>query len=453
MISLFGMLALSVALLVLVNIVVRAIGNKKAQFAATMILLSASLFFILDILVQGSFGWHMLRLVDLNPFSVLLSAIIAAGMLAIQVIAFRESVYEDFAVFSSFSFLGMLLVAMAGSIATIFIGLELLTVPTVFSLLLSKKWIEPGIKYFVVTALSAGLFAFGTAVLFLSTGNLQLSPQAYNMGSAIAFVMLLVSIGIESGVFPFNLWIPDVYSGAPAFITAMLGGFNKKIGIVALAYITLVLFPYFSQSLLILFSILTMFYGNLAALAQRNAKRMLAYSSISQVGFILIGFSAMSTYGVSASIIQIFAHMFAFIGALAIVAFFESSGRVEINDYIGLHNESKLAAFALAVFLLSMVGVPFTIGFVGKLMLFASAVSSNLAWLAVLGIINTVISIYYYAKLIIAIYTNKAYAKPIRLGAGIYAVVAACLLIVLLFGIYPAMLFNLAQSAASSIQI
>ena len=450
MISLFDMLAISVALFVLLNILARLANNKKLHFAITFFFLVLILSILSLMLYYNDFGIHI-GFINASQFSVLIAAILTIGMLIIQLIAYDEQVYTDFSLLSCFSYAGMLLVVMSNNIVTIFIGLALLTVPSVFILLLSRKWIEAGLKYFIVTALSASLFAFGAATLFFSTGNLQLSGQGYSLGSLIAFIFFIASISIEAGIFPFNLWIPDVYQDAPSFMTSMLGGFNKKVGLIALIYISILMFPFISQNLLLVFAVLTMFYGNLAALVQKNVKRILAYSSISQVGYILIGIASMSKYGVAASAFQIFAHVFEFIGAFAVVAFLERKERKEIIEYIGLNKENKLASFALSLMLLSMIGMPFTAGFVGKFLLFSSAIYSNFAWLAVLGIINTVISIYYYAKIIIAVYTNREGAKPIRLGTLTSIALLISIIFILVFGIYPGLLFNIMQAAASSL--
>jgi NADH-quinone oxidoreductase subunit N len=450
MISLFYALISAIAAMFVLNSVARILENKKIELAISLIFTSLISAVIALMLSEGYFGIHA-QFIKLNEFSLLLSLAVSLGMILIHLISFREKEYTDFSVLSMFSFIGMLLVIMSNSIVTIFIGLALLTVPTVFSLFLNSKWVEAGVKYFIVTALSAGLFAFGAAMLFASSGSLQITGQSYDIGNFIAFLFLFASIAVESGIFPFNLWIPDVYQKSPAFITSMLGGLNKKIGLIALIFVLLIIFPYASKGMLAIFSILTMFYGNIAALVQKNVKRMLAYSSISQVGYILIGLSTLSNYGIASSIYQIFSHMFAFIGLFAIVMLMEAQGRHEISDYVGLNKENKIAAFIVAIMLLSMIGMPFTAGFIGKFMLFSSAVASNMAWLAIIGIINTVISVYYYAKLIIAVYTNKADARPIIISSSLATAAVISLVIVLILGIYPSILFGLAQSAASAI--
>ncbi len=450
MISLFYALILAIAAMFVLNSVARILGNKKIELAISLIFTSLISAVIALMLSEGYSGIHA-QFIKLNEFSLLLSLAVSLGMILIHLISFREREYADFSILSMFSFIGMLLVIMSNSIVTIFIGLALLTVPTVFSLFLNSKWVEAGVKYFIVTALSAGLFAFGAAMLFASSGSLQIAEQSYDIGNFVAFLLLFASIAIESGIFPFNLWVPDVYQKSPAFITSMLGGLNKKIGLIALIFVSLIIFPYASKGMLAIFSILTMFYGNIAALVQKNVKRMLAYSSISQVGYILIGLSTLSNYGIASSIYQIFSHMFAFIGLFAIVMLMEAQGRHEISDYVGLNKENKIAAFTVAIMLLSMIGMPFTAGFIGKFMLFSSAVASNMAWLAIIGIINTVISVYYYAKLIIAVYTNKAEARPIIISPSLATAAVISLVIVLILGIYPSLLFGLAQGAASAI--
>ncbi|MGC8662166.1 MAG: NADH-quinone oxidoreductase subunit N [Candidatus Micrarchaeia archaeon] len=450
MITIFLGISLAAALYIISSIIANIIKSKKIGFAFSNAFLVILFFLFMLTITNNYFGLHLDSMLSMNSFSVFMALTVTLGMILIHFIAYGEEHYLEFSLFSGFSFFGMLLVIMSTNIIVLFLGLEALAIPMVMMLLLSNKWLEAGIKYFVVVIVSAGLFAFGAAVLFIFGGNLQIINHN-NIGDTIAMLFFVVSLGIESGLFPFNLWIPDVYQGGPSFVTAMLGGINKKVGIVALIYILLIVFPYMSQNLLLFFAVLTMIYGNLAALPQKNVKRMLAYSSISQVGYILIGLATISRYGLAASIFQIFAHMFAFIGVFAIVGALESKERTEIKDYIGLNNENKIMAFALSLFLFSMMGVPFTIGFVGKFMLFSSAVYSNFVWLAVLGIIATLISVYYYAKVIIAVYTNKANARHVNMRLSLYFVIFVSMIIVVLFGVFPSAIISLAQAAAQNI--
>jgi NADH-quinone oxidoreductase subunit N len=192
-----------------------------------------------------------------------------------------------------------------------------------------------------------------------------------------------------------------------------------------------------------------MFYGNLVALAQDNLKRMLAYSSIAQAGYILIGVALQNANGISASLFQIFAHVFLFIGAMSIVAWLEGNGKDNISDLIGLYKENMFCAIALTIFLVGLLGVPFTTGFVGKFLLFLGAIKSGMAWLAIIGIINSAISAFYYIKVISAVYTNKVGAYRIRIGRSTLLVIGFCLAMTLVFGVYPQPVIQAANGAAA----
>ena len=245
--------------------------------------------------------------------------------------------------------------------------------------------------------------------------------------------------------------MPDVYTGAPAYLTGMLGGVSKKLGFAVLMQVLILVFISDKQLFLVVavLSMLTMFYGNIVALIQKNTKRMLAYSSISQAGYILIGVAVADQSGIAASLFQIFAHMFLFIGIMAIIAMLEKSNRNEIDDIIGLNNENRYAAFALALFMLSLIGLPFTTGFIGKLLLFLSAINGGLAWLAIIGIINTAISVFYYSKVIIAMYTEREGGRPIYMNKSIAITVLVCVVVTIAFGIYPQPMISLVNGASA----
>jgi NADH-quinone oxidoreductase subunit N len=276
--------------------------------------------------------------------------------------------------------------------------------------------------------------------------------QAQNQGGLLnfAFVLFIASIGFEASVFPFNVLLPDVYEGSAAYATALLGGINKKVGLAALMQVLIFLFIGWSfvPELVALLAVLAMFYGNIVALMQNNLKRLLAYSSISQVGYILIGIAVANQAGVAASMFQIFAHMFLFIGAMGIITWLERKGKGEISDLIGLYKENRVCALALSLFLLSLAGIPFTTGFMGKFLLFLSAVNAGLAWLALLGVVNSVISIFYYAKVLTAVYTDKLGTHHIKLDSPTLAVILVCVIITLLIGIYPQPMIQLVNGAA-----
>ena len=266
-----------------------------------------------------------------------------------------------------------------------------------------------------------------------------------------AALLFIAALGFESSIFPFNLLLPDVYQGSPAYLTSMLGGINKKMGFSALIQILILVFIAYKSAFAVIAiaSVLTMFYGNIVAMMQKNIKRMLAYSSIAQAGYILIGVATGTQSGIAASLFQIFSHLFIFIGLMGIVAWLEDRNRHDIDALIGLHSENRLAAFSLALFMLSLVGLPFTSGFIGKFLIFTGAIGANLAILAVIGIINSVISVYYYARPIMAAYTGKADPKPAKLSAPVLITITVCIVVTLLFGIFPQPLVSMVSHASS----
>jgi NADH-quinone oxidoreductase subunit N len=442
---------LLVSLLILGNLFIRMKGEKKAQLYFNSIILYL---IILSISVYSLSGTQesYFNIISINPFSLFFIMILTIGVLLLNFLAYTQSNdYGDFALLSSLALVGMYLVVAATSLITIFIGLELMSIPSAFIILLSRRnSLEAATKFFIMASVAIALLSFAIVLLYGASNSLML--QAQNQGGLLnfAFVLFIASIGFEASVFPFNVLLPDVYEGSAAYATALLGGINKKVGLAALMQVLIFLFIGWSfvPELVALLAVLAMFYGNIVALMQNNLKRLLAYSSISQVGYILIGIAVANQAGVAASMFQIFAHMFLFIGAMGIITWLERKGKGEISDLIGLYKENRVCALALSLFLLSLAGIPFTTGFMGKFLLFLSAVNAGLAWLALLGVVNSVISIFYYAKVLTAVYTDKLGTHHIKLDSPTLAVILVCVIITLLIGIYPQPMIQLVNGAA-----
>lgn len=438
------------AVMLLGNLLLRLANSKKVQFAFNFMLLSMLALGFGYLLYSGT-NEVFLNTFLINPFSLLFGILFTFSMILVNVLAFSYSDnYSDFSLISTFSLLGMFVVSSSVSLITIFLGLELSTLPMVFIILLSRKGLEAAAKLFIMSAIAMAILSFAIVLTFGATNSFALKSYSQSTIMTFASLLFIAAIGFEASIFPFNVLIPDIYTGSSAYITAMLGGVNKKVGFVALMQVAILLFIA-SKPLFIfvaVLSVLTMFYGNIVALMQRNTKRMLAYSSISQAGYMLIGIAVSTPSGIAATIFQIFSHMFIFIGMLGIIALLEHRNKAEIDDLIGLSSENRLAAFALSLFMLSLIGLPLTTGFVGKFLLFLSAVNAGLVWLAIIGIINTAISVFYYARAIIAMYTNKEGAKPMPMGNGLAFVVVICIAITIIFGIYPEPIMALANGAA-----
>ncbi len=439
------------AIMLFFNLALNVAKRRFLQLAANAALLSI-LSILAAYMLYSGYIYTAAGTISFNPFSLFFILIFTLGILLVNALAYGHSEdYGSFALLASFALIGMYLVSSSTSLITIFLGLELASIPTVFIVLISRKSLEAAAKFFIMASIAVASFSFAMALVYGGTNALSLSTVPKTALMAFASVLFIASIGFDASIFPFNIFIPDVYNGAPAYVTSMLGGINKKMGFAALIQVIILLFITSKSPFIVLaiLSVFTMFYGNLAALRQENLKRLLAYSSISQAGYMLIGIAISTQYGIGASLFQIFAHMFIFIGLLGIVGWLEDRNRHRISDLIGLSGENRFAAIAMTIFMLSLVGLPFTTGFVGKFLLFLGAVRSGFAWLAIIGIINSIISVYYYARPIMAAYTGRAGEYKIRMHRSTLIAISACLAITLVLGIFPSPLISITSNAGA----
>ncbi|MGC8729788.1 MAG: NADH-quinone oxidoreductase subunit N [Candidatus Micrarchaeia archaeon] len=423
--------------------------SKKQGFAvsvAIMLALEAISVYSFSLLKMGqaqnslAFGFLVL-----SPFSSFMLSVFMFVAVLVMLLAYRySSNYPVFLFLFSISIVGMSIVIMSYSFISIIIGMELLSLPTMLLILSSgRQHAESSIKFFIMSSIAIGLLAFSIALILPYDGSLTVGVMPYSFNYQIGLAMLLfaVALGIEASIFPFNLWIPDVYQGSPDYITPMLASINKKIAFVVLLEVFFISMFTFSKEfspLWALLSILTMFFGNLVALVQDNVKRMLAYSSISQAGYIAIGIAAATSAGFTASVFQIIAHMFMILVAFTSVLILSKHGINNVKEYSGLASKNQFIAFSLTISFLSMIGVPPLMGFFGKFLLFSSAISSNLFYLAFFGIINSIISIYYYFRVIMAMYSPSLQKyKHIYVSKEASIVLSVSTSIIILLGIFP----------------
>jgi len=337
---------------------------------------------------------------------------------------------------------GAMFMVAANDLIVIFVALELLSIPlyilAAFRSIkndgseLSLKSEESGMKYFILGAFSSAFLIFGAALVYGATGETNI-PQIFSVVGAIAggtsaatfylligVALLVVGLGFKVAVVPFHMWTPDVYEGAPtpvtAFmsVTAKVGGFAALLRVLVTGLSVLVLAEGGAavwQATATIIAIVTLVLGNFVAISQRNLKRMLAYSSIAHAGYIMVAVSAAGTAAVNdaatqSALIYMMAYMFTNLGAFAVVMAIEredGSGG-EIDDITGLAKTRPLMAMAMTVFMLSLTGVPLTAGFVGKFMVFASALQAGLFGLAVIGVLTSVVSAFYYVRVIVNMY-------------------------------------------------
>ncbi len=384
---------------------------------------------------------------------------------------------------------GMLLVAVSADLFFLLLAIEVVGISTYLMVGYTRRdgrALEAAMKFYIIGALSTALSFFGASLLFGAFGstNLVVLSQApgtvgYPALALAGYALLIAGIGFKATLVPFHAWAVDVYDGAPTDVSAFLAGGSKKIGIFGLFLLfvgpvtllttrsvtcvgTACPVPYnFAPILALTFGVIavvTMTVGNVLALLQKEMKRMLAYSSISQAGYMLIGIAVGSSAAFAGATFQVFAHVFMKVGAFLVVAAAAQIGIGPlIADYRGLATRRPKMALAFALLLLSLAGIPLTVGFVSKFVLFSSAVEAEgwFVWLAVAGLLNSAISVFYYARVLKVMYMDAPDPEPTGLtlpagGIG-YAratAIGLAVLMVVALGVYPGPILSAIQTAA-----
>lgn len=367
-----------------------------------------------------------------------------------------------------FAVLGLVLMAAAADLILLFLAIEFVSLVSYVlagSLKTDPKSNEAGVKYFLYGAVASAVMLYGftylygvggTTNLYRLAGAVARAPVAFQV---LAVGLVLAGLGFKVSLVPFHQWTPDVYEGAPTPISAFLSVGSKAAGFAVLLRVLYVaLPPGVWVPLLAVLAALSMSVGNLVALSQQNIKRMLAYSSIAHAGYMLIGVVAVQGSpaplgtGIGAVLYYLVAYTFTNIGAFAVAIVVERHLRTDlIPDYAGLSQRAPFVALAMAVFMLSLTGVPPTALFFGKFFLFASAIHSGLLWLAAVGILNSVISLYYYVGVIRAMYLQPAAegAGTFREGPLARALLAVTVAGTVVLGIYPEPFLRMSQVAST----
>ncbi|HNK63115.1 MAG TPA: NADH-quinone oxidoreductase subunit N [Anaerolineales bacterium] len=326
-----------------------------------------------------------------------------------------------------FSVTGMMLMAQAADLIIVFLALELLSIPLYVLSAISRKLDseESGVKYFLLGAFASGFVVYGTALIFGATGSTHLmsiyaqaaSGATSGLLLTIGAALLLVGFGFKVAAAPFHMWTPDVYQGAPTAVTAFMAAGAKIAGFVALFRVFATAFPAISADMtgiLWAISALTMILGNVVAISQTNIKRMLAYSAIAHAGYILMAFvpygnEAVMPTAVAAGLFYLVAYAVSNFGSWGVVIALEKAeGKgLELSDYAGLAKKHPALAAAMTVFMLSLIGFPPTLGMVGKFYLFRSAIAGGFPGLALIGLVTSLISAYYYLRVVVNMYMKE----------------------------------------------
>jgi len=368
------------------------------------------------------------------------------------------------------SALGMLFLASGTEMILLYVGLELTTFPIILLTAYQpaqQKSAEGGLKFLILAALGSAVLLFGFSLVYAATGvtKLSLLTQALTSGTTHPLVIMgllcmLAGLGFKMALVPFHMWVPDAYEGAPTPITAFLSVASKTAGFILALRLLASGFPAVRAQWSQVFAALaaaTMVLGNFAAIPQTNIKRLLAYSSIAQAGYLIMGLIAFQTLGLSSLLYYLAAYLFANLAAFAVVIVVERvSGSVEISGFDGLAVRSPRLALIMMLALLSLAGIPPLAGFTAKFYLFAAVFGEGYVWLVVLAVLNSALSLYYYLRVIRAIYINSpAEGAPLfsSLPVPLILVLAITLLGILLLGIYPSPIVNLAREVVTPLLI
>ncbi|MCG6860549.1 MAG: NADH-quinone oxidoreductase subunit NuoN [Chromatiaceae bacterium] len=378
----------------------------------------------------------------------------------------RDMWAGEYYVLGLFAVLGMLIMVSANSLLVIYLGLELLALCLYAMVAFDRESVggsEAAMKYFVLGALGSGMLLYGMSMIYGATGSIELATVARaaaeqgiaNKVLVFGLAFLIIGIGFKFGAVPFHMWVPDVYQGAPTPVVLFLGSV-PKIAAFALAIRLLVdglggLHTDW-QGMLIILAVLSMGLGNLVAIAQTNIKRMLAYSTISHVGFIFLGLLAGSLQGYAAAMFYAIVYAVMAAGAFGLLVVISRRGfdAENLDDLKGLNERDSWYAAMMALVMFSMAGVPPTVGFMAKLLVLEAVVRVDLVWLALLAVFFSIIGAFYYLRIIKLMYFDEPMTRePLTAGAGARVALSVNGLAMLALGIFPASLLSVCQRAFS----
>jgi len=378
----------------------------------------------------------------------------------------------EFYVLGLFSIVGMMLMVSANNLLMLYLGLELLSLCLYALVAFSDSQIEhrgghaseAAMKYFVLGAIASGMLLYGMSILYGLSGSLMLSDiaaavaqssgadNAQHIGMIFALVFIVVALAFKLGAVPFHMWVPDVYQGSPTPVTSLIGTAPKLAGFAMIMRLMVEALGGLQadwQQMLIVLAVLSLAVGNIIAIAQTNLKRMLAYSTISHVGFILLGILAGTAEGYSSAMFYTISYAMMSLGGFGVIMLLARQGfeADNIDDLKGLNQRSPWYAFIMMILMLSMAGVPPTVGFWAKLSVLTAVVNIDLVWMAIIAVFFSIIGIFYYLRIIKVMYFDDAVdTQPLECGRDMQIALSTNGLAILALGLYPAALMSLCVS-------
>ena len=384
------------------------------------------------------------------------------SLLAIDYLKKYGAYYGEFYLLLQSSVLGMMLMASAKDLFMIFLGLEVMSVSFYALAGLNRKKLkanEAALKYFLLGAFATGFIVYGIALIYgtAHTTSLDLIASRFlSLKGDLLFdagiLLFLVGFSFKIAAFPFHMWVPDVYEGSASVVAGLFSTGGKAAAFSAIIVTLGVLFSRGNnifEPYLAVIAVFSMLFGSIVAISQTNIKRMLAYSSIAHAGYMIIGLAAGNYEGIAGVIFYLAAYTFMNLGAFGIVALIEGKeeANLDLKSYAGLSSRNPLLAALLAIFMFSLAGIPPFAGFFGKYYVFIAAIKAHLTWLAIVGVLSSVISVYFYLRVVVLMYFNNAEGelKLEKSNTGLLAVVISVLLVIII-GIAPGTVISLITS-------
>ena len=374
----------------------------------------------------------------------------------------------EYYIVTLFALLGGMIMASSGDFIMLYLGLELMSLSIYILAAFRRDDIassEAGLKYFVLGSMASGILLYGITLIYGTTHTTQFSAVAAALGGgehagpvvSLGVIMVIAGMSFKVAAVPFHMWAPDVYEGAPTSVTAFMAVMPKVAAFAALFRVLLEAFGTFQEqwgAILQLLAVLSLAVGALAAIAQTNIKRMLAYSSIGHVGFILIGFATGSAEGYQSVLVYLTIYIAMNLGTFAIILTLGHDGIGEqINDFKGLAHKRPLLAFLMAMFMFSMAGIPPLAGFIGKLYVFMAAIKAGMFGLAIIGVLFSAVGAFYYLRIVKLMYfdqPDKKFVMPVVMANRV--VIAISSFIVLFWGVFPGKLLVWTQATVQVFQ-
>ncbi|MEW6265690.1 MAG: NADH-quinone oxidoreductase subunit N [Thermodesulfobacteriota bacterium] len=448
------------------------VADAEGRRAAWPIAFGFSIFGVIVTLVSYTGdSWLFFKAYKVDAFSQIFKAILAVGfalvVTACQKLEGVEERYQpEFFLFLTTCTVGMMLLVSSMELMTMYVALELSSFSLYILVPLRRGDdidVEAGIKYLFVGVTASCIMLFGMSYVFGVTRTTYIAEVAVKMphllnqpGAVMGLLLLLSGFFFKLAVAPFHFWAPDVYQGAANQVTTYIATASKAAAVALLIRLTALggASNVFLINVLIVLSVVSMTLGNLVAIVQKDLKRMLAYSAIAQAGYMLIGLLNMNSLGYSAAIFYTVAYMLMSFAAFLVVIQVASQGQdLKIADLAGLHKRAPLLALTLMLALFSLAGIPPTVGFTGKFLVFAAAVQNGLFWLAVIGMINATISLYYYLMVIRAAYLIEPEEEQpaIAVNGGLRLLNYGLIVVMVYLGVYPQQILGLADQAVRTI--